>query len=244
MSSVLSYLKSSILSKVVMAVTGFMLVGYIVVHTAGNLLIYAGKDEINQYSQFLHSLGPLLWIFRIVLLVALILHIWTSVKLKFDNLDAKPRKYAIRKYVKAKLTSRTMIWTGILIFCFVTYHVAHLTLHLTYPGEVNPQVYIPHNTVVSQDVSNCIHFQRTDVFSMLVLGFKEWYISLIYIIGIIIVSFHLNHAIQSMFQTLGLNSPSYFPCIQKTSVWLSIIIALCLISIPVTIMLGLVGGNL
>ena len=130
---ILSYLQSSILSKIVMAVTGAMLVGYIVIHTAGNLLIYSGQDAINSYSQFLHSLGPVLWIARIVLLLALILHIWTSIVLKVSSNEAKPEKYAVKNYFKAKLTSRTMLWTGVAVFLFVVYHVSHLTLHITNP---------------------------------------------------------------------------------------------------------------
>jgi len=233
-----NYLKSTILSKVVMAVTGVMLVLYIVIHTAGNLLIYLGSDTINTYSQFLHSLGPLLWVIRVILFLALVFHIITSVYLKLHNLNAKPDKYAVKNYMKAKLTSRTMIWTGIMIFSFVVYHVMHFTMHITNPEHVKPETYsMPHSV-------NEVLLQRTDVYSMVVAGFQNPFISIVYIIGVIIVGFHLNHAIQSMFQTLGFNQKHYFSAIEKSSTVLSLIIVLCLISIPITILLGLVGGKL
>jgi len=262
--ALLSYLKSTILSKVVMAVTGVILVLYIVVHTAGNLLIYLGPDAINTYSEFLHSLGPLLWVIRAGLILAAILHIVTSVYLKFYNLGSKPQKYAVRNYVKAKLTSRTMIWTGILVFCFVTYHVLHLTMGVTNPEQFKKAekadyyekkadfvlqnnvfgtvIYEKNKYVVLPEAR--VLYKRNDVYKMIISGFRNPLISLIYILGVAIVGFHLNHAIQSMFQTLGYNQRNYFPCIVKSSTILSVIVALCLISIPVTVLLGLVGGKI
>ncbi len=233
-----SYLRSTILSKIVMAITGAILVLYVIVHTAGNMLIYFGKDSLNSYSAFLHSLGPLLWIIRIVLVLSAILHIITSIKLKFENWASKPTKYAVTKYLKAKFTSRTMIWTGLMILCFVVYHLLHFTFRTTNPQHYYPEFYQPHNAVSS------IVLERFDVYRMVVLGFKNPIISLVYIVGVIIVGFHLDHAIQSMFQTLGYNQKHYFPTIQKSSTILSIIIVLCLISIPISILLGLVGGGI
>jgi succinate dehydrogenase / fumarate reductase cytochrome b subunit len=237
--SVFGYLKSSILSKIVMAVTGAILVSYILVHTLGNLFIYLGPDAINSWSQFLHSLGAGLWIVRIGLIVAAILHIWTSISLKLDNMDAKPDKYAVKKYIKAKLTTRTMLWTGIAIFLFVLYHLAHLTMGMTYPGHFGQE----HNFAVAAN-SLAVHVERTDVFKMIVLSFRNPLISLIYIVAVIIVAFHLNHAVQSMFQTLGWNHPNYFPKIQKASVAFSYFIGICLVSIPLSVLFGIVGGNI
>ena len=234
------YLKSSILSKIVMAVTGAILITYIVVHTMGNLAIYWGPDAINTWSEFLHSLGVGLWIVRIGLIIAAILHIWTSISLKLGNLDAKPDKYVVKKYIKAKLTSRTMLWTGVAILLFVIYHLAHFTLHMTNPADVAEQLYVPDHLIASAPVL----VERTDVYRMIVLGFQNPLISLVYIVAVIIVGFHLNHAIQSMCQTLGWNHPKYFPKIQAASVALAIIIAGCLVSIPISVLLGIVGGNI
>jgi len=233
-----NYLKSTILSKIVMAVSGIMLVGYIVVHTAGNMLIFVGKDAINSYSAFLHSLGPALWVIRLVLVLGAVLHVITSISLKFHNLGSKPQKYAVKNYVKAKLTSRTMIWTGLLIFCFVLYHLLHFTFRTT-----NPQHYMPEFFKPVHAVSDVL-MERLDVYTMIVLGFRNPLISLVYIVGVILVGFHLNHAIQSMFQTLGFNQKNYFSCLEQTGKWISIIVTVCLISIPVSVIFGLVGGGL
>ncbi len=233
-----SYLRSTILSKTVMAVTGAFLILYLIIHVAGNLLIFIGKDAVNGWSEFLHSLGPLLWVFRILLILSAILHIITSIKLKVENWQAKPQRYAVRTYLKAKLTSRTMIWTGITILIFVVYHLLHFTFRVTNPEHYYPDIYQPHNAVSS------VLLERFDVYKMIVLGFKNPIISIVYIIGVILVGFHLDHAIQSMFQTLGYNQKHYFPTLQKCSTIFAIILVLCYISIPISILLGLVGGSL
>ena len=123
-----NYLKSTILSKVVMAVTGVIIVMFILGHTMGNMQIYLGQETFNNYAHTLQSLGKALWAIRAVLLLSIIFHIITSVRLKLLNLKAKPQKYYVKSYVKAKLTSRTMIWTGVMIAAFITYHILHFTV--------------------------------------------------------------------------------------------------------------------
>lgn len=260
-----SYLKSTILSKIVMAVTGILLVLYIIGHTIGNMQVYIGPEALNAYADFLQSLGEGLWIIRIVLGVALILHIITSVKLKLHNMGAKPDKYRVKNYVRATLTSRTMIWTGIMIFAFLIIHLAHFTtgdIKPEYYAKNNPEYYkgdvhlasftedgemevIEENKHDSGEMATAhtgVVYSRPDVYYMMIKGFRVPWISVVYIIGVILLGFHLNHAIQSMIQTLGLNHPKYFNFFVKLSTWLSVIIVLCLISIPITILLGLVGG--
>jgi succinate dehydrogenase / fumarate reductase cytochrome b subunit len=221
-----------------MAITGAILVLYVIVHTAGNLLIYFGRDTLNAYSAFLHSLGPILWIIRVILIVSALLHIITSIKFKFENWGAKPTKYAVKNYLKAKFTSRTMIWTGIMILAFVVYHLLHFTIRVTNHQHYYPEFYQQHNAVSS------VILERFDVYRMVVMGFQNPLISFVYIVGVIIVGFHLDHAIQSMFQTLGYNQKHYFSTLQKCSTSLAIIIVLCLISIPISVLLGLVGGGI
>ncbi len=235
--ALLNYLKSTILSKIIMAVSGILLMLYVVVHTAGNMLIFLGMDAINSYSGFLHSLGPALWLIRAGLILAAVLHVITSVYLKFHNLGAKPQKYAVKNYVKAKLTSRTMIWTGSMVFCFVLYHLLHFTIRVTNPQHYTAEFYKPVHAVGD------LLFERLNVYAMIVLGFRNPLISITYMIAVIIVGFHLNHAIQSMFQTLGFNQKNYFSCLEKTGTYLSVIITLCLISIPISVLFGLVGGG-
>jgi succinate dehydrogenase / fumarate reductase cytochrome b subunit len=227
------YLKSTILSKIVMAVTGVLLVLYIIAHTLGNLQIYVGQETFNAYAAFLQGLGELLWAFRIILFLALVFHIITSVYLKLLNNSTKPTKYQVKKYLEAKLTSRTMIWTGIMIFAFLVYHIMHFTL-----GVADPEIYGHIDRYGPEEM-----FTRHDAYLMVIQGFQKPIVSIVYIVGVILLGFHLSHAIQSMFQTLGINHPKYNGFIRGLGPWLSTIIVLALISIPITIMFKLVGGN-
>ena len=136
MAALVNFLKSSIVSKVVMALTGVILVAYVIGHMIGNLQIYVGQEQLNDYAVFLHSTGGILWAVRIVLLASFILHILTSLYLKKLNLDARPDKYVYKNTVRASLSSRTMIWTGLVIFFFVLYHVLHFTV-----GTVQPEKF-------------------------------------------------------------------------------------------------------
>jgi succinate dehydrogenase / fumarate reductase cytochrome b subunit len=228
------YLKSTILSKVVMAVTGVLLVLYIIAHTLGNLQIYVGQETFNAYAAFLQGLGELLWAFRIVLFLALVFHIITSIYLKLLNNSTKPTKYQVKKYLEAKLTARTMIWTGIMVFAFLVYHIMHFTL-----GVADPEIYGHVDHYGPEEL-----FARHDAYLMVIKGFQKPLVSIVYMIGVVLLGFHLSHAIQSMFQTLGINHPKYNGFIRGLGPWLSTIIVLALISIPITIMFKLVGGNL
>ncbi|MBM2815612.1 MAG: hypothetical protein HW421_2374 [Ignavibacteria bacterium] len=267
--SLFNWLKSSILSKVVMALTGVLLVAFVCGHTLGNMLIYLGKEEFNAYAQFLQSLGEILWLIRITLFLALILHIIAAIRVKFLNMASKPVKYQVRRYVKAKLTSRTMLWTGSMVLAFLAYHLLHFTIGVTNPKDFHVyEYYAPHNAYgvlpsgaiakinepnskITQNLLDQFESQaskqvmkRHDVYKMVVLGFKNPWISLCYFIGVILLGFHLNHAIQSMFQTLGINHPKYDKCLRNFSPVLSTIIVICMISIPINILLGLTGGAL
>ncbi|MFP4527998.1 MAG: succinate dehydrogenase cytochrome b subunit [Candidatus Kapaibacterium sp.] len=227
------YLKSTILSKIVMAVTGVLLVLYIIGHTLGNLQIYAGRDVFNSYAAALQGLGEGLWIIRIVLILVLVFHIITSVRLKLLNNSTKPTKYQVKQYVVAKLTSRTMFWTGVMIFAFLTYHLLHFTA-----GVTDPSIYGHVEHYGPQEL-----FERHDVYWMVIQGFQQPVVSIVYIVGVILLGFHLSHAIQSMFQTLGFNHPKYNGFVRGLGPWLSTLIVLGLISIPISILFRLVGGD-
>ncbi len=230
---VLSFLKSTILSKVVMALTGLFLVLFILGHTVGNLQIFLGAEVFNKYAAFLQGLGELLWVIRGGLLIALVLHVFTSIRLKLINNGAKPQAYQVKRYVKSSLGGRTMIWTGTMIFAFLVYHILHFTV-----GSVQPEFFHFEETFGPNGM-----FVRHDVYKMVILGFRDPLVSGFYILAVVLLGFHLSHAVQSMFQTLGLNNPKYFGTIEKASSFFGIIIALALISIPVSILLGF-GGNL
>jgi succinate dehydrogenase / fumarate reductase cytochrome b subunit len=281
------YLKSTLLSKVVMAVTGVILVLFLIGHCVGNMQIFIGRETFNAYAHFLQGLGELLWIIRGVLLLALVFHIITSIRLKLLNYQAKPIKYEVKRYVRANLTGRTMIWTGILVVAFLVLHLGHFTTghfdsenfsknNLEYyekeavvaeireVDDLSGKTAI-HETckdkimkgeVTAEECEDMIHFEghaykkdndlvlfaRPDAYSMVIKGFRQPIFAISYIILVIIVGFHLSHAIQSASQTLGLNHPKYNNMLRKIGPVLSTILVLCYISIPITIYLGLVGG--
>ncbi len=254
-----NFLRSTIISKVVMAVTGLVLLLFLVGHMAGNMQVFLGRETYNHYAQMLQSLGEFLWIIRGVLVLSLILHIITSVSLSARNMAAKPVKYKVKKYVNAKINSRSMLITGIMIFAFVTYHLLHLTAGITNPEHYNHKEYYESNSFVSSSAASVkdvdaseslqqelkpVVLERHDVYKMLVLGFREPAIAIAYIVFVVLLGFHLSHAIQSCFQTLGVTGPKFTPAMVKASRIFAVIIVLMYISIPISVLLGLVGGSI
>jgi len=226
-------LNSTIINKVLMAVTGLILVLFVTGHAIGNLQVYLGRDVMNTYAEFLQSTGELLWAVRLFLFLALVIHIYTSIKLKFLNLSARPEGYKIKSYVKSTLYSRTMIWTGIMIFLFVVYHILHFTA-----GVTDPQIYGHSEFYGPGNI-----FERHDVYKMVVLGFRNPLVSVVYIAAVTLLGFHLAHAIQSMFQSLGITGPSLTEKLIKIGKIVAILITLIYIAVPAGILLGLVGGE-
>jgi len=256
------YLNHLVISKFVMAITGIILVLFITGHALGNLQIFLGKEALNAYAAFLQGLGEILWVERIGLLVAALLHIITSIYLKLYNNNARPDKYVVTKYLKAKLNSRTMIWTGVMIAVFVIYHLLHFTVGIIQPEnyqykevytknaysiqyQQNSASFDTQSNIDDPNVSiNKVVFERHDVYKMVILGFRNPLISGFYILAVILLGIHLSHAIQSFFQTLGWNNPKYFGWIQKFSVAYGYFIAIVFLSVPLSVLLGLIGGNI
>lgn len=224
MSTLTRFLKSSILSKVVMAATGLVLVLFLFGHMSGNLQMFMGQERMNKYAETLQNMGALLWVIRGTLVLCAFLHVWTSIRLKLLNMAARPVSYAKKDWVKATISSRTMLLSGSLIAAFLAYHLMHLTL-----GTTNPD----HSSLTD-------YFGRHDVYSMVILGYQNLPISAVYIVGMVLLFFHLNHAIASMFQTLGINHPKYNGIIEKGSILISFIIVLGFISIPVGVLSGII----
>ncbi len=205
--------------KVIMGATGFILFAFIVGHMLGNMQIYAGADKFNGYGHFLHGVPELLWIVRIGLLAAVGLHIWASVGLAVRKTKARPVGYAKRQNTVSSYASRTMYWSGPILLAFVIYHILHLTAGIVHPGS---------------------NFKEGDVYANTVAGFQVWYVSAWYIFSMILLGLHLRHGFWSMFQSLGINHPRHTPLLQKAAIAFAIIITAGFISIPVSVLLGLV----
>ena len=189
------YLTSTVGQKVLVAVTGSMLIGFVVAHMLGNLQVFAGRDKLNEYAKTLKSFGPLLWVMRGGLLTVFLVHILLALSLKKRSIDARPIRYVYDNVIQATLASRTMVQTGLLIFLFVLYHLAHFTLGWTQTADGT-------NFLALHDDKG-LH----DVYAMVIAGFSNPLVSAIYLAAQAVLFLHLSHGIASVAQTLGLNTP-------------------------------------
>ena len=216
---VVSFWHSTTGKKIVMAVTGAILFIFVIGHMLGNLQVFEGPEKINAYGRFLHNLGEILWAERIGLLAAVVLHITATVQLALRNKAARPVEYSRRKAINSSYASRTMYWSGPIVLAFVIFHLLHLTAGMIAPGAA---------------------FIEGDVYHNVVAGFQVWWVSAWYIFSICLLGLHLRHGIWSMFQSVGFNHPRYTPILKGAAVWIAVIIVLGYISIPISVLLGLV----
>ena len=216
--------RSPMTKKVVMAVTGMMLFGFVLTHMLGNLKLYLGPEKLNAYAEGLREIGApffghgeFLWVARIGLLVAVVLHIWSAWQLTQISRRARPRGYAKTSYDKSTYASRTMRWGGVIILFFVGYHLLHLT------------------------VGSAHHdFKAGDVYHNVVSGFQQPLVAGMYILANIALGFHLFHGLWSMFQTLGLSGARFNPLRKSFAVAFAVLISVANISFPIAVLTGLV----
>ena len=211
---------SSIGKKVVMAVTGLILFGFVIGHMIGNLQVFLGAKELNDYSLFLRDFlhGAGLWIARAVLLVSVVLHIWAAYSLTMMNRAARPVGYREWKARESTYASRTMRWSGVLLLAFIIYHLLHFTTGTLHPDFVPGDVY--HNVIV---------------------GLRQAPAAIFYIISMVALGFHLYHGAWSMLQTLGLNHPRWNKLRFAISVGLAAAVVVGNLSFPATILAGILS---
>lgn len=234
---------SSIGRKFIMAITGLVLVGFVAGHLLGNLQIFGAPDQINGYAHFLQSLGPVLWLVRLVLLVCVGLHIWAAVALTLESKVARgPNAYGVHKWLRATVASRTMRLSGLVVLAFIIYHIAHFTLG--YAGAEHfkdnlPEVVLQHDVREFGFPLASAGTEVHDVYSMIFLGFASPVVSLFYIIAVGLLSLHLLHGIDSLFQTLGLRNGTWSGCLRKFAVLFSLAYFLGNLAIPGAILTGI-----
>jgi succinate dehydrogenase / fumarate reductase cytochrome b subunit len=219
-------IKSSVGKKMLMAITGQFMILFVIVHLLGNISLYFGW--INTYAKHLHDLWPLVWIVRLVMITLLSLHVVFGIQLTLENRSARPDAYALKKSLRATFASKNMIWTGLIIAGFLIYHLLHFTVQVIHP-EMSAKV-------------NADAMGLPDIFSMVVFGFQNLFILLLYIASMIALTLHLVHGIQSSFQTVGLNTDQTLPVIVKAGTIASLILFIGYASIPVVIFIGIVKG--
>lgn len=232
MGGLIRFLNSSIGAKVVMAVTGLALAGFVVGHLAGNLLVFAGQDALNSYAEWLKTNPLFTWTARIGILVMFVLHVRTGIVLSSANKAARPARYAHEATVQATYASRSMFLTGLLVLTYILLHLAHFTF-----GFVGQEGYALTETIVRDGVE----VTRHDVYGMVLAGFGNTAFVVVYIAAMVVLGLHLSHGLQSLFQTLGLRHASYTPLIEKVGVALAWILAAGYIAIPVLVRAGVVA---
>lgn len=206
-------MNSTIGAKILMAGTGAILVGFLVVHMAGNLNMYAGPDAMNHYAQTLKGTPALVWLVRGTLLAAILGHIGAAMKLSRINAAARPVAYAAaRRYRVTGPAARYMLMSGLVILAFIVYHLLHFTIgavhaenfHLYETLDVATQTWVRNeNQQIIEKLSPAL--VRHDVFSMFVRGFQNPAIAGAYIVAQVLLAMHLSHAVSSMLHTLGLS---------------------------------------
>jgi succinate dehydrogenase / fumarate reductase, cytochrome b subunit len=218
MTRALTFYGTSIGKKVVMAITGLVLFGYVIGHVLGNLQVFMGASQLNEYAAMLKANAALLWGVRIVLLVSVILHIVAAVQLTRMNWRSRPDGYYYKDVIQADYAAPTMRWSGVIIAIFVIYHLLHLTT-----GTVHPQ------------------FDAHDVYRNVIIGFRVWPVAVFYTIAMVALAFHLWHGIWSMFQTLGVINPKSDKIIHRLAAIATLAIAIGFISIPMAVLAGLIS---
>jgi succinate dehydrogenase cytochrome b subunit len=187
------FYQSSIGKKWVVALTALPLVGYVVGHMLGNLQIFIGPAQINAYAEFLHSHEIALWFIRAFLIAAFALHITATIQLTIQNRRARPERYAFKSERATTFASRTMIVSGLILLCFVIFHLLHFTTRST-------------DSRFKPIADGGMLHGEFDVYTMVILGFRNPLASGFYVVGMFLLCMHLSHGAQSFLQTLGLNN--------------------------------------
>lgn len=215
-----TYWSSSIGKKLIVAITGLILVAFLAGHLSGNLLMYVGREAFNEYAEFLHTMlhGAGVWIARVVLLAMLVLHVVATICLTRQNRSAR-QAYQYKATLQASKSSRLMIVSGLTILAFVIFHILHYTVR------IDP---------------NLARIGAHDPYSMVIVGFQNPLVVLFYVIAMSLLCSHLTHGVASIFQTLGLRSKKAQSAIHKLSLGYSFAIWAGFISIPLSVLAGFI----
>lgn len=214
----LTFYGTTIGKKVVMAVSGLIVVGWLFAHMLGNVTIFLGPEAVNKYAGLLRENPPVLWGQRLVMLAALGAHIHAAFSLWAHNADTRPRSYYQRKDLATNYAALTMRYGGVTLLAFILYHLSHLTLGATsYLG---------------------YEFDPANVYNNVVLGFQNPIVAGFYILAQCALGMHLYHGVWSLTQTLGAQHPRYDRLRQGASVAVTLVIVLGFLSIPISVLTG------
>jgi succinate dehydrogenase / fumarate reductase cytochrome b subunit len=214
---------NSVVKKAVMAISGIVMVLYLIAHMIGNLKVFTGAESFNHYSEWIRTIGTpavpeqtTLWIIRIALLVAVIAHFWAAVSLWRQAKRARPERYVTKKAVAQSYASRTMRWGGVIVLLFIVYHILDLTT-----GTVNPD----------GDASP---------YDRLVASFSNPFVTAFYVISLVLLGMHLRHGIWSATQTLGQSNRRRERTVNAFAIVFSTVLIAGFLIVPFSVLFGLV----
>lgn len=218
MSTLRKFSQSTVGKKVIMAITGLAMAGFVIAHVTGNLLVLKGPEALNAYAALLKSTGGVLWVARGVLLTSVVLHIWAALSLTAKNRTARPVAYAKKTPQESTVASRTMVYGGLLLASFIVFHILHFTT-----GTIRPAA-----------------FSHVDVYRNMVGSFQVPWVAGLYVTAMVALGLHLLHGTWSSFRTLGLTKRSPNPFKRTASVFVAVAVWIGFTTIPVAIFLGVV----
>lgn len=219
--------KAQVGRKIVMALSGSLMLLFVIVHLLFNLSIFSGRDLLNAYGHMLQRLWPIIWPVRAVLLAGVSLHIYNGILLTISNKDVRTTGYAVRTYRTSSIAGRTMIWSGLLIAVFIAYHLMHFSLDLADAG---------FSAASHTDASG-----RPDIHFMVIENLGRLPVAALYAAVLAAISLHLGHGVQSLFQTLGLSNDALRPVIIKTGRTTAALILAGFGSIILLVLAGVLG---
>ncbi|HEX4468137.1 MAG TPA: succinate dehydrogenase cytochrome b subunit [Gemmatimonadaceae bacterium] len=218
--------RSTIGKKIIMAATGLIGIAFVIGHMAGNLQAFVGRDKLNAYGALLHGpLGELLWVVRIVLIVAVVLHVVMAYQLTMRARAARPLGYQKRDPQVSTWASRTMRWGGVLLLVFIILHILHFTT-----GQVDPA-----HAYGGVDTAG-----HRDVYGNLVASFRIWWVSAFYMLAMIFLGLHLYHGAWSSVRTLGYAKPSPQPLHRRIALVVAAIVWLGFTVVPLGVLVGVI----
>ena len=214
-----TFFASTVGKKIVMAVSGLIMIGFVIVHMAGNLQLFEGAARLNTYSAFLH--GPAneaLWILRVVLLAAVVAHVVAAYQLTVLDRAARPVPYAKRELQAATIGSRTMRVGGVVLALFIVLHVLHFTTLTLQPAPLT----------------------EGDVYGNVIASFRIWWVTALYVLAMIALGFHLYHGAWSSVRTLGFERGRLDPFRRPVAIALALIVWAGFTLVPVAVFFHLV----
>ncbi|MBC8190079.1 MAG: succinate dehydrogenase cytochrome b subunit [Puniceicoccaceae bacterium] len=250
MSSLCSFVQSTIGRKILMALTGLVLVLFVMGHMLGNLQIFLGAEVINAYAYKLHHVLPAsaLWGIRLFLLVCIAIHIWAAITLTLDNRKARPQGYQDKKTIQASYSSRTMRMSGIILLAFIVFHIAHFTarsvpgMQYEEAGVLTPMEVplVKHGEAVMKNGHGVMTFNVND---MMIAGFQVWWVSAFYILATGLLCMHLTHGFSSMFQSVGLRNTLWRKRLDRVALVYGWVVFLGFAIIPLATLAGVLKSD-